>query len=99
MSLIQMGVSARLGLKFSSYIKSSLQNELPKKLSLVLNCTFCEFSDSCVWGRIRALLLIISVFSPPVRILLAAESMRDFHFVGMPPGTILLTPISTRIEY
>jgi hypothetical protein len=37
-------------------------------------------------------------FGPPAGILLAAESTRDFHFVGMPPGTILLTPISTRIE-
>lgn len=31
-------------------------------------------------------------------ILLAAESTRDFHFVGMLPGAILLTPISTRIR-
>jgi hypothetical protein len=37
-------------------------------------------------------------FGPPAGILLAAESTRDFHFVGMPPGAILLTPISTRIE-
>lgn len=28
----------------------------------------------------------------------AAETTRNLHFVGMPPGTILLTPISTRIE-
>jgi hypothetical protein len=37
-------------------------------------------------------------FGPPAGILLAAESTKDFHFVGMPPGAILLTPISTRIE-
>ena len=37
-------------------------------------------------------------FGPPAGILLAAESTRDFYFVGMPPGAILLTPISTRIE-
>jgi hypothetical protein len=37
-------------------------------------------------------------FGPPAGILLAAESTRDFHFVGMPPGAILLTPISTRIS-
>ncbi|KAF2195841.1 hypothetical protein K469DRAFT_722885 [Zopfia rhizophila CBS 207.26] len=37
-------------------------------------------------------------FGPPAGILLAAESTRDFHFVGMPAGAILLTPISTRIE-
>jgi hypothetical protein len=30
--------------------------------------------------------------------LLASETTRDFHFVGMPPGTILLTPLSTKIE-
>jgi hypothetical protein len=37
-------------------------------------------------------------FGPPAGILLAAQSTRDFYFVGMPPGAILLTPISTRIE-
>jgi len=37
-------------------------------------------------------------FGPPAGILLASETTRDFHFVGMPDGTILLTPISTRIE-
>ena len=37
-------------------------------------------------------------FGPPAGILLAAESTKDFHFVGMPLGAILLTPISTRIE-
>jgi hypothetical protein len=37
-------------------------------------------------------------FGPPAGILLAVETTRDFHFVGMPPGTILLTPISTKME-
>ncbi len=37
-------------------------------------------------------------FGPPAGILLRADSTREFHFVSMPPGTILLTPISTRIE-
>ena len=37
-------------------------------------------------------------FGPPAGILLASETTRDFHFVGMPPGTILLTPLSTKIE-
>ncbi|PVH90925.1 hypothetical protein DM02DRAFT_647465 [Periconia macrospinosa] len=37
-------------------------------------------------------------FGPPAGILLEGESTRDLHFVGMPPGTILLTPISTKIE-
>jgi len=37
-------------------------------------------------------------FGPPAGILLAVESTRNFYFVGMPPGAILLTPISTRIE-
>ena len=37
-------------------------------------------------------------FGPPAGILLAAESTRDFHFVGIPLGAILLTSISTRIE-
>jgi hypothetical protein len=31
-------------------------------------------------------------FGPPAGILLAAETMRGFHFVSMPPSTILLTP-------
>jgi hypothetical protein len=38
-------------------------------------------------------------FGPPAAILLVSETTRDFSFVGMPGGTILLTPISTKIEY
>lgn len=34
----------------------------------------------------------------PAGVLLASESTRDLHFVGMPPGTVLLAPISTKIE-
>lgn len=37
-------------------------------------------------------------FGPPAGIVLASETTRDLHFVGMPPGTILLTPISIKIE-
>ena len=38
-------------------------------------------------------------FGPPAGILLASETTtRDLHFVGMPPGTILLTPVSIKIE-
>jgi hypothetical protein len=37
-------------------------------------------------------------FGPPAGILLASDTTKDFHFVGMPPGTILLTPVSTKIE-
>ena len=37
-------------------------------------------------------------FGPPAAILLAAESTKDFHFVGMPSGTVLLTPLSCKIE-
>ena len=37
-------------------------------------------------------------FGPPAGILLAGETTKDFHFVGMPAGTILLMPISTKIE-
>ncbi|OWT42275.1 hypothetical protein VFPPC_18429 [Pochonia chlamydosporia 170] len=37
-------------------------------------------------------------FGPPAGVLLASESTRDLHFVGMPPGTVLLAPISTKIE-
>jgi hypothetical protein len=37
-------------------------------------------------------------FGPPAAILLAGESTKELHFVGMPPGTILLTPISTQID-
>ena len=36
-------------------------------------------------------------FDPPADILLTSETTRDLHFVDMPPGTILLTPISTPI--
>jgi hypothetical protein len=37
-------------------------------------------------------------FGPPAGIVLASETTRNFRFVGMPPGTILLTPIGTKIE-
>ena len=37
-------------------------------------------------------------FGPPAGILLAGETTRGLHFVGMPPDTILLMPISTKIE-
>jgi hypothetical protein len=37
-------------------------------------------------------------FGPPAGILLAAESTKDLNFVGMPAGTILLTPLSSKIE-
>jgi hypothetical protein len=38
-------------------------------------------------------------FGPPATILLAGESTKELHFVGMPPGTLLLTPITTKIEF
>ncbi|RYC79920.1 hypothetical protein BFJ63_vAg17201 [Fusarium oxysporum f. sp. narcissi] len=41
---------------------------------------------------------VILHFRPPAGILLASEMTADFHFVGMPPWTILLTPMSIRIE-
>jgi hypothetical protein len=37
-------------------------------------------------------------FGPPAGILLMADTTKDFHFVGMPTGTILLTPFSIKIE-
>ncbi|KAM4063272.1 PIF1-like helicase [Hirsutella rhossiliensis] len=37
-------------------------------------------------------------FGPPAGIVLASETTMDFHFVGMPAGTILLTPISVKID-
>ena len=37
-------------------------------------------------------------FGPPAGIILAADSTRELNFVGMPPGTILLTPLSSKIE-
>jgi hypothetical protein len=37
-------------------------------------------------------------FGPPAGILLVSETTRDLHFAGMPAGTILLTPISAKIE-
>jgi hypothetical protein len=42
--------------------------------------------------------LVILHSGPPTGILLAVKTTREFHFVGMPPGTILLTPISTKIR-
>ncbi|KAM9876020.1 hypothetical protein VDGL01_09923 [Verticillium dahliae] len=35
---------------------------------------------------------------PPAGILLASETTREFRFVGLPPGTVLLTPLSTKID-
>ncbi len=40
---------------------------------------------------------IIFYFGPLAGILLMSETMRDLHFVGMLPGTILLTPINMPI--
>ncbi|KAM4063299.1 PIF1-like helicase [Hirsutella rhossiliensis] len=40
---------------------------------------------------------LIMHFGPPAGIVLASETTKDFHFVGMPAGTILLTPISVKI--
>jgi len=37
-------------------------------------------------------------FGPLAGILLASETTRDFHFIGLPAGNILLIPISIRIE-
>lgn len=37
-------------------------------------------------------------FGPPAGIILAAESTKEFSFVGMPPGTILLTPLSSKMD-
>ena len=38
-------------------------------------------------------------FGPPADILLASETTKDLYFVGIPPDTILLTPINTPIPY
>ena len=37
-------------------------------------------------------------FGPPAGIILAGESTEGLNFVGMPPGTLLLTPITTKIQ-
>ncbi|KAF2175488.1 hypothetical protein K469DRAFT_724119 [Zopfia rhizophila CBS 207.26] len=37
-------------------------------------------------------------FGPPAGILLTSESTKDLHFVGMPSGTILLMPMSIKID-
>ncbi|KAL3954401.1 hypothetical protein ACCO45_009964 [Purpureocillium lilacinum] len=37
-------------------------------------------------------------FGPPAGLVLASETTRDLHFVGMPPGTVLLAPMSVRIQ-
>ncbi|KAG7408025.1 hypothetical protein Forpi1262_v018132 [Fusarium oxysporum f. sp. raphani] len=37
-------------------------------------------------------------FGPPAGIILASKATKNFHFVGMPPDTILLTPMSVSIQ-
>lgn len=37
-------------------------------------------------------------FSSPAALILTAESTKTFNFVGMPPGTVLLAPLSSKIE-
>ncbi|KJK73445.1 hypothetical protein H634G_11327 [Metarhizium anisopliae BRIP 53293] len=37
-------------------------------------------------------------FGPPAGIILESETTKDVHFVGMPPGTMLLTPMSVMIR-
>lgn len=38
-------------------------------------------------------------FRPPAGILLIGESTKDFRFISMPPGTILLTLTSLKMDY
>ncbi|GJN72473.1 hypothetical protein PLICBS_006546 [Purpureocillium lilacinum] len=45
--------------------------------------------------RVSASLMIH--FGPPAGIILESETTKDLHFVGMPAGTILLTPMSVKI--
>ncbi|KJZ68635.1 hypothetical protein HIM_11974 [Hirsutella minnesotensis 3608] len=37
-------------------------------------------------------------FGPPAGLILESGTTEEFHFVGMPPGTILLTPMSVKIQ-
>ncbi|KAF1807904.1 hypothetical protein P152DRAFT_469266 [Eremomyces bilateralis CBS 781.70] len=37
-------------------------------------------------------------FGPPAGIVLASETTKDYDFVGMPAGTILLTPVSVKMD-
>ncbi|KAJ6436586.1 protein kinase-like domain protein [Purpureocillium lavendulum] len=37
-------------------------------------------------------------FGPPAGLIVASETTKDLHFVGMPPGTVLLTPVSIKIQ-
>ncbi|EXM13396.1 hypothetical protein FOTG_18153 [Fusarium oxysporum f. sp. vasinfectum 25433] len=37
-------------------------------------------------------------FGPPAGIILESETTKNFHFVGMPPGTILLIPTSVSVH-
>ncbi|OAQ57976.1 ATP-dependent DNA helicase PIF1 [Purpureocillium lilacinum] len=37
-------------------------------------------------------------FGPPAGIILESGTTKEFHFVSMPPGTILLTPMSVKIQ-
>jgi hypothetical protein len=48
--------------------------------------------------RVNAETIPILHFGPPAGILLESDTTRNLHFVGMPPGTILLTPVSIKIE-
>ncbi|KAJ6438047.1 MYB DNA-binding domain-containing protein [Purpureocillium lavendulum] len=38
-------------------------------------------------------------FGPPAGVILESGTTEEFHFVGMPPGTILLTPMSRPSEF
>ncbi|KJZ68516.1 hypothetical protein HIM_12092 [Hirsutella minnesotensis 3608] len=37
-------------------------------------------------------------FGPPAGVMLESETTKEAHFVGMPPGTILLTPMTAKIQ-
>ncbi|KJZ69894.1 hypothetical protein HIM_10727 [Hirsutella minnesotensis 3608] len=37
-------------------------------------------------------------FGPPAGVILESETTRGLHFVGMPPGTVLLTPMTVKIQ-
>ena len=37
-------------------------------------------------------------FGPPAGIIVSSESTRHFHFVSLPQGTVLLTPITMKLD-
>lgn len=71
-------------------------NRMQEMRAMLSGCILRSFDRAYPGHRISA--DMTTHFGPPAGIILASESTKELHFVGMPPGTILLTLMSINIQ-